>query len=147
MNLNSLTKVKMRDKKRIGRGIGSGKGKTSARGTKGQKARGKIPAAVVGGGLNLYKKLPYNRGFARHGGNPARVKKPVIIKTSKLNNLKPNTTLDLSKLVELKLITEKEIRRGVKVLVDEALRVSLNVSLPVSKSAKSAIEKAGGKVV
>jgi len=46
-----------RSQKRVGRGTGSGKGKTSGRGMKGQKARGKIPSAFIGGSLPLYKKL------------------------------------------------------------------------------------------
>lgn len=65
MKLHQLTKIKTKDKKRLGRGIGSGKGKTAGRGTKGQKARGKIPQTFTGG-LSLYKKLPLRRGY----GNP-----------------------------------------------------------------------------
>ena len=54
MKLNSLDKISARSDKRVGRGIGSGKGKTSGRGTKGQKARGKILLAFIGGRLPLY---------------------------------------------------------------------------------------------
>jgi len=57
MQLNTLAKTTETSKKRIGRGLGSGKGKTGGRGQKGQKARGKIPAANVGGGLILYKNV------------------------------------------------------------------------------------------
>lgn len=62
MKLNQLPKLKNRGKKRLGRGLGSGKGKTAGRGTKGQKARGKIPVNFSGAGLALYKKLPLRRG-------------------------------------------------------------------------------------
>lgn len=61
MKLNQMVSIKSKPKKRLGRGIGSGKGKTAGRGTKGQKARGKIPIGL-GGGLPLYKKLPLRRG-------------------------------------------------------------------------------------
>ena len=81
----------MRHKKRLGRGIGSGKGKTAGRGTKGQKARGKIPATFVGS-LPFYKKLPLRRGQ----GNPKLSDKLVPIKLSKLNVFKSKTVVDLA---------------------------------------------------
>ncbi len=58
MKLHKLLKFKKDLKKRVGRGIGSGLGKTAGRGTKGQKARGKIPVGFSGSGLALFKKLP-----------------------------------------------------------------------------------------
>ena len=54
--------------------------------------------------------------------------------------------VDLEQLLNLKLIGEKDVRNGVKILADEGLRVSLVVKLPVSKKAKIEIEKMGGKV-
>ncbi len=81
MQLQSLPKIQARSQKRLGRGLGSGKGKTSARGQKGQKARGKIPAQFTGGGLALYKKLPLLRGW----GNRLAGKKPVVIRLDQLN--------------------------------------------------------------
>ncbi len=80
MKLNELTKVKEISKKRLGRGLGSGKGKTSGRGTKGQKARGKIPAGFIGG-LAFYKKLPLKKGQ----GNTKQSDNPKIIKLSCFN--------------------------------------------------------------
>lgn len=131
-------------KKRIGRGIGSGKGKTGGRGTKGQKARGKISAQFIGG-LALYKKLPLRRGL----GNPSpkKISKPIIIKLDKLTVFKPKTKVDISSLIENKIIKKNEAQKGVKILMSEGVKLPpLIIALPVSKSVKDLIEKAGGKV-
>ena len=77
MNLNKLPKLKSKSAKRIGRGQGSGRGKTATRGTKGQKARGKIAIThphYEGGQRPLFKRLPYKRGK----GNPKISKKPWV---------------------------------------------------------------------
>src|SRR3989338_1055175 len=84
MKLSNLSKTIERSSKRVGRGTGSGKGKTGGRGSKGQKARGKIPAAFVGGSLPLYKKLPFVRGWGNKKANP----KPVVITLDELNRFK-----------------------------------------------------------
>lgn len=141
MRLDQLLRVKLKNKKRVGRGVGSGKGKTSGRGSKGQKARGKIPVGFTGG-LPLYKKLPLRRGQ----GNPKLSDKLVPIKLSKLNVFKSKTVVDLAKLIEAKIITEKEAKKGVKILSEGEINISLVVKLPVSKTAKESIEKKGGKV-
>lgn len=144
MNLHSLPKLKDTTKKRLGRGIGSGRGKTGGRGMKGQKARGKIPAAFVGGGLIYYKKLPYVRGW----GNRKVSDKPVIVKLNDLNVLKANSTVNIASLIEAGVITEKQVRaQSVKILALGELKVALNVELPVSQSVKKQIELVGGKVV
>ncbi len=148
MDLSKLPKVKARSAKRLGRGLGSGKGKTAGRGYKGQKARGKVPMAAVGGGLALYKKLPYRRGWSRHGGNPARSPKAVLIKLTNLSELKTNTVVNLNTLIENKIVNSKEAeKKGVKILAEGELKTPLTFELPVSKKAKVLIEKAGGKVV
>ncbi len=147
MQLHKLPKTTIRSKKRVGRGLGSGKGKTAGRGTKGQKARGKIPLANVGGGLILYKKLPFRRGLSRKGGNPPRAPKPILIKTSNLNTLKPKTHININTLIEMGLIKEKDAKtRGVKILAEGVLQVPLIVSLPVSEKVKTMVEKIGGKI-
>lgn len=132
-------------KKRLGRGIGSGKGKTSGRGTKGQKAKSKIPASYIGGGLPLYKKLPFRKGW----GNPKISTKPVLLKLSDLNIFKAKSVVDLNSLIDKDLISNKDLKRGIKILMakDEKLKVPLTVKLPVSQKAKGQIEKLGGKVV
>ncbi len=144
MKLHQLPKIKANTKKRLGRGVGSGRGKTSGRGTKGQKARGKIPAAAVGGGLILYKKLPFRRGL----GNTRTSQKAVVIALEQLNNLKPKTVVNVETLVESGLVEQKEAaKKGVKILRRGEIGVPLKVELPVSRKVKQLIEKAGGEVV
>lgn len=141
MELHELTKIITRPKKRLGRGIGSGKGKTGGRGTKGQKARGKIPATFTGS-LSLYKKLPLRRGK----GNPKLSKGAKIISLSKLNIFKTKEVVDIAKLLEAKIISAKEARKGVKILDSSELDRILTIKLPVSDSARKKIERKGGKV-
>lgn len=145
MKLNNLQKIIGKSKKRVGRGIGSGKGKTGGRGTKGQKARGKIPSSFIGGSLPLYKKLPFVRGWGNKKSNP----KPVILTLDHLNRFKPNSKVTISSLMEAKIIIGRNARgRGVKILDKGEVKVSgLTVEVPVSKKAKAIIEKSGGKVV
>jgi large subunit ribosomal protein L15 len=148
MQLNNLPKIVQRRKKALGRGIGSGKGKTSGRGQKGQKARGKIPAANVGAGLILYKKLPYRRGYSRHGVNGIRSPKPIVITFDQLNNLPSKTKLDVACLIDRGLVAAKDARRrGIKILNRGDLKVALTVEISVSKAAREKIEQAGGTVV
>lgn len=144
MKLNNLDKLIDRSKKRVGRGIGSGKGKTGGRGMKGQKARGKIPAAFIGGGLPLYKKLPFVRGW----GNMKSKPKPVVVSMNELNRFKPNSVITTSSFVEVGLITEADAKkRGIKVLDRGDLTVKgLSIEVAVSTRARAKIESSGGKV-
>lgn len=142
MKLNELPKIILRRNKRLGRGVGSGKGKTASRGTKGQKARGKIPAGFTGSGLPFFKKLPKRSGL----GNAGVSSKLKVIALSKLNVFKKNSVVDLEQLLNLKLINKKDVKNGVKILTDDGLRVPLIVKLPVSKKAQMEIEHIGGKV-
>ncbi len=131
-------------KKRLGRGIGSGRGKTGGRGSKGQKARGKIAAQFIGG-LTLYKKLPLRRGQGNH--SPQKRSKPVIIKLDKLTVFKPKSTVDILSLIENNIL-KKEVKKEVKILFSSGVKLPpLKVLIPVSKSVKNQIEKAGGQVI
>lgn len=141
MKLDRIAKLKRKENKRVGRGIASGKGKTSGRGTKGQKARGTIPATFTGS-LAFYKKLPLRRG---KGNNAGRIKK-VLITLEDLNIFKANTVVDAAKLLEGKIITAKDSKKGIKVLAVGEVKNILTVKLPASKAARQKIEKAGGKV-
>ncbi len=143
MNLQNLLVVKQKNKKRVGRGLGSGKGKTAARGSKGQKARGKIPATFIGGGLPLYRKLPLRRGK----GNPRRVEKTLAVNLEKLINLKAKTIVDVETLVKEGILSKNNSQDTIKILGTANLKNSLIVKLPTSQSAKTAIEKAGGQVI
>ncbi len=144
MKLNQLPKLKMRSKKRVGRGIGSGKGKTAGRGAKGQKKRGKVALNFSGGGLPLYKKIPFLRGIKNKPVSP----KSIPVKLERLNLFRANSIVDLSSLIEKKIINERQAKKsGVKILGNGKLNIPLTIKLPVSKKAKDMIEKMGGKVV
>ena len=150
MKLHELGKVVSRSKKRLGRGIGSGKGKTAARGTKGQKARGKIAPGFIGGSLPIYKKLPYRRGHHRAGFHDSTkvTGKRVPLGVGKLDAFKAGATIDLQSLIEQKLVKESAAKKyGVKVVATGEIGKGLTVKLPVSRGAAGKIEKAGGKVV
>jgi large subunit ribosomal protein L15 len=126
--------------KRIGRGIGSGLGKTSAKGHKGQKARaggGKGPS-FEGGQTPLQRRLP-KRGFHnkfRHEW--------IEVSLAKLNQFDNGTEVTPELLVETGVI--KKIGQGVKILANGDLKKKLTVkSNSFSKAAMDKIEKAGGK--
>lgn len=140
--LNQLNKTNRRSSKRLGRGLGSGKGKTAARGTKGQKARGKIPAGFSGSGLPLYKKLPLRRGF----GNTVLGKKIAVLNLSDLSIFKAKDIIDIEKLIEVNLISKKDAKKGVKILGSGEIISALTIKLPVSDQARKKIEEKGGKV-
>lgn len=144
MNLASIKKIKEKKKRRLGQGAGSGRGKTAGRGTKGQKARGKIPLSFEGGALPLIKRLPFRRG---KGKNRVFKKKPVIINVKVLNLLPKGSKVNIEILVKNRLVDNSDARAyGVKILGEGDLLIPLTVELPVSKGAKKKIEKAGGKV-
>lgn len=144
MNLTHIEKLTTKKKRRVGQGHGSGRGKTSGRGTKGQKARNKVAIYFEGGALPLTKRLPFLRGKGR---NRSLQQKPAVINTSALNVFTKDTTVTIESLAEKRLITLEDIKyRGVKILGDGDLNVSLAVRVPVSKGAAEKIKKAGGTV-
>ncbi|MBI2028183.1 MAG: 50S ribosomal protein L15 [Candidatus Levybacteria bacterium] len=144
MKLSSLTKITAVEKRRLGQGPGSGRGKTGGRGTKGQKAKRTIPLDFEGGALPLIKRLPFMRG---KGKNKLFKKKPIIINVKALNLLKKDSIVDLKTLVANRIVLEEEGKMyGVKILGDGELSIPLTVKLPVSKGARKKIEKIGGKV-
>lgn len=143
MQLHSTSKLTTKTKKRLGRGTSSGKGKTSARGQKGQKARENVALGFIGGTLPLYKKLPFRRGL----GNAKVSPKMLVVEVSKLEVLAADSEVDLQSLIAAKIVSEKDGKNGVKIVGVGELSIPLTVKLPASKSAKSQIEKAGGKVV
>lgn len=144
MNLHNLKKLTTRTAKRVGRGIGSGKGKTSGRGMKGQKSRGKIPAANVGAGLIYFKKLPYRRGW----GNSQVSPKPTLVTLEKLNIFKSGDTVTVASLIENKVLTEKASRKGIKIVSGgQFASKNIIIEVPVTQSVKTVIEQAGGKIV
>ena len=131
-----------REKRRIGRGHGSGQGTTAGKGTKGQKARsgGGVPLYFEGGQLPLVRRLPYRRGFK----NPFRVEFATV-NVGKLAALAANTEVTAEKLVEMGLLHKGE--GPIKILGDGDLGVALRVRADrVTRQAREKIEAAGGSV-
>ncbi len=141
MNLSELPTLVARNKKRLGRGHGSGRGKTAGRGTKGQKARGSIPQDFEGGQLSITKRLPLMRGKGR---NKSRHVAETILSVAKLSRLPKGTVVTVESLKKFKCI-DSDVT-AVKILRDGEINVALTVQVACSKSAKAAIEKAGGTV-
>lgn len=128
------------ERKRIGRGHGSGQGKTSGKGHKGQKARsgGSIRPGFEGGQMPLARRLP-KRGF-----NNIFAAKCDIINVADLNKFEAGATVDTDALIAKGII--KGTKNGVKVLGNGEISVNLTVKLAAfSDSAKQKIEAAGGK--
>lgn len=142
--LNELKPVEgaRHSKKRLGRGIGSGLGKTAGKGTKGQNSRsgGGVRLGFEGGQLPLFQRLP-KRGF----NNPSR-KEFAIVNIELLDkNFDDGAVVDTVALIEAGLI--KEVLDGVKILGQGELTKKLTVkAAKFSESAKKAIEAAGGSV-
>jgi len=147
MKLENLPKVKSKSAKRIGRGQGSGKGKTSKRGTKGQKARSKVSIFhphYEGGQRPLFKRLPYRRGK----GNAKISTKPLIVKLSAINLIPKGETVNLNSLIKYKIVNKDDAEKyGVKILGDGNLTTSYNFEVKTSRKVAAAIENVGGKII
>lgn len=139
--IHSLPSTVETSHKRLGRGHGSGRGKTSGRGTKGQKARGSIPPHFEGGQLSVMKRLPFLRGKTR---NKSMNIKPVTVSTDRLSHLPAGSKITVEFLKKQDIVAERT--RDVKVLAGKELSVALSVAVPCSEGAKRIIEKAGGSV-
>lgn len=140
--LSNLPKIISKKKKRRGRGLGSGKGAKSGRGTtRHQKARESIPLHFEGGQSRLVKKFPLLRGKGR---NKSRNIKPVLVNLSSLNIFKDGEEVTFEDFLKKGIVREDQRKIGVKVLAGGKLEKKLIVKVPVSKSAKKAIEALGG---
>jgi len=145
MELNNLVKNNKK-KIRVGRGIGSGRGKTSSRGHKGQKSRSGVAIkSFEGGQMPLYRRLP-KRGF-----KTLSKKNTAILNLSKIQSIyeknkdKLNTSLDLKSLKDKKFINKKYLQ--LKILGTGELKIKVDITAHyASKQAKEKIEKAGGKL-
>ena len=144
MNLSNLSKTTKKSKKRLGQGHGSGRVKTSGRGTKGQKDRNKVSISFEGGALPLIKRLPFRRGKGR---NKSFKNRPIGINVKALNLMKKGTVLDLQSMIDNHIVDKADAKMyGVKILGDGELSLALTVKLSTTKGALKKIEKAGGKV-
>ena len=146
MQLNTLNKKIHKAKKRVGRGIGSGLGKTSGRGVKGQKSRSGVAIkAYEGGQMPLYRRLP-KRGF----NSLYKKEKNIAINLDKISKLIESKKLDSSKSIDLRkfLLSSKAPKKlKVKVLGTGDLKVKVSILADqFSKSAQVKIEKAGGSI-
>ena len=144
MQLNSLVKNNKR-KIRVGRGIGSGKGKTSSRGHKGQKSRSGVAIkSFEGGQMPLYRRLP-KRGFKTiFKDNTAILNLSKIQKMLDKKNNELKNTIDLKILKEKKLVNRKYLK--LKILGSGEIKESIEISAHfASKQALEKIKNAGGK--
>jgi large subunit ribosomal protein L15 len=145
MKLDKLPKLVKSPAKRVGRGIGSGKGgHTTGRGTKGQKARTSIPVVFEGTKIkkSFIKRLPLLRG---RGKLKAWGKKPQVINLNKLADWPKSLSVTAENLVKKGLLND--YKGGViKILGDGDIKQALEVKVSVSKSAGEKIVKAGGKI-
>jgi large subunit ribosomal protein L15 len=145
MGLNNLEKTNKK-KIRVGRGIGSGKGKTSSRGHKGQKSRSGVAIkSFEGGQMPLYRRLP-KRGF-----KSLNKKNIAILNLSKIQNMHDSNknliknSLDLKFLIENKLISKKYLK--LKILGTGDLKEKIEITAHfASKQALDKVTKAGGKL-
>ena len=145
MNLNSTIKVKSK-KIRPGRGIGSGKGKTSGRGHKGQKSRrGVAIKSFEGGQMPLYRRLP-KRGF-----NPIVSTPIAVLNLGKIQShldkkiIKSGEKINIELLKKLKLVNSRA--KKIKILGNGEIKNKIDIEVDfISKSVKNKLDKAGSTV-
>jgi len=145
MELNSLIKNNKK-KIRVGRGIGSGKGKTSSRGHKGQKSRSGVAIkSFEGGQMPLYRRLP-KRGFkSLNKDNTA------ILNLSKIQNMLEKSSNDIKNTLDLKTLKDKNLinKKFLKLKILGTGEIKKNIEISAhfaSKQALAKIEKVGGKI-
>ena len=145
ITLNTKDKIN-KSKMRVGRGIGSGKGKTSGRGVKGQKSRSGVAIkAFEGGQMPLYRRLP-KRGF-----NPISRTNIAIMNLEKIQSfinektINPSDTINMELLKKLKLINKNSEK--LKILGTGEIKDKVNIEADLaSKSAIEKLEKIGGSI-
>ena len=145
ISLNNRSKIN-RPKIRVGRGIGSGKGKTSGRGVKGQKSRSGVSIkSFEGGQMPLYRRLP-KRGF-----NPIGKKNIAILNLDKIQSFIDKKSIKISEILnsdllkKLKLINKNSIK--LKILGSGNIKDKINIEADLaSKSAIEKLEKVGGSI-
>ncbi|MEC7099521.1 MAG: 50S ribosomal protein L15 [Pseudomonadota bacterium] len=145
MNLNSLTKINKK-KIRVGRGIGSGRGKTSSRGHKGQKSRSGVAIkSFEGGQMPLYRRLP-KRGF-----KSINKKNVAILNLSKIQNIIEKGKNNIKDTIDIKILKEKKLIgkkcSKLKILGTGELKKNIEITADfASKQASEKIQKVGGKL-
>ena len=141
--LNTTAKI-LTSKKRVGRGIGTGKGKTSGRGVKGQKSRSGVAIkSFEGGQMPLYRRLP-KRGF-----NPINKRKIAKINLDQLQNFVDKKRINSNNLINLEILKQSKIINKTylkfKILANGNLTTKIDIEADYSSiAAKEKIEKLGG---
>ena len=144
-SLNSLNNFKTK-KIRVGRGIGSGKGKTSGRGVKGQKSRSGVAIkSFEGGQMPLYRRLP-KRGF-----NPIKKSNIAVINLGDLQKLIDNKKINSNEKINIDNLKKSKILRKsiskIKILSNGEFKSKIDIEADYSsKIAKEKIEKVGGQI-
>ena len=144
-SLNTTSKVKIK-KIRVGRGIGSGKGKTSGRGVKGQKSRSGVAIkSLEGGQMPLFRRLP-KRGF-----NSPNKNKVAILNLKKIQALIDKKIISETDILNLEILKKLKIignnYNKMKILGSGELKSKINISIDfISNSAKEKLEKTGSKI-
>jgi len=142
--LSNLPQVNIKKKKRLGRGLGSGKGSKSGRGTtRHQKARESVPLHFEGGQGRIVKKYPLLRGKGKNNSINA---KAFVIDLETLNKLAENSIVSRETLIKENIITNGNEKLPIKILANGQLKKKLIIKLPVSKKVKEAVEKLGGTI-
>ena len=145
MELNNLSKINKK-KIRLGRGIGSGKGKTSSRGHKGQKSRSGVAIkSFEGGQMPLYRRLP-KRGF-----KSLKINNTAILNLSKIQEILDKKQNDLKTVLDLKILKDKKLINQkyskLKILGSGEIKTNIQITANfASKQALQKVEKAGGKL-
>ena len=134
------------NKKRVGRGIGSGKGKTSGKGHKGQKARSGVAIKGFEGG-----QMPLHRRLPKHGFNNIFRKQYTIIGLDDLQKAIDEGKIDNKKIINAKVLKDNgvinRIKDGIKLLGNGSINSKIEIEVTAaSSSAKKAIEKVNGKI-
>jgi len=144
MNLSNLPKSVKTGKKRLGRGYGSGVGgHTVGRGQKGQKTRGVIPLWFEGGQLPIVRRTPFIKG--KHRFQVIKLQ-PITVNFDILSKyFDEKAVIDSALLAKTFKTSDKEVKRGFKIIATGKLEKALEVNVLASAGAIKAIEKAGGK--
>jgi len=144
MNLSNLPKSVKTGKKRLGRGYGSGVGgHTVGRGQKGQKTLGTMPLWFEGGQLPIVRRTPFIKG--KHRFQVINLQ-PITVNFDILSKyFEANAVIDTATLVKTFKTSDKEAKRGFKIIATGKLEKAYEVNVLASAGAIKAIEKAGGK--
>ena len=148
MNLNVIkdNKYSTKNKKRVGRGIGSGTGKTSGKGHKGQKARSGVSIkGFEGGQMPIHRRLP-KRGFTNINRVPY-----VVLNFNRIQSLINSNKIDPKKIINYQTLFDlgivKNLRSKIKLLAKGEIKTKINIEVAAaSNSAKEIVEKVGGSI-